>query len=130
LSSDGKEAAEKISEGVGEVFKGLNTGFDKSLTRIDVKISEDLKKYISLGRTGKVFNDSLNQTEVVLYVIIEKDTSMNVVVKAFDKEDVELGRKRSRIDGKKLEDGGYISIPFDKRTPLDLAKYFVLDIKR
>jgi hypothetical protein len=129
LKEDGKDAAEKISEGVGEVFKGLNSGFDKSLSKVNVKISKELQEYISLGRTGKFYNDSLQQTEIVLYVIIEKDTTTNVVLKAFDDEDVELGRKSANINGKLLEDGGYISIPFDKRTPIDLAEYFELQIK-
>jgi hypothetical protein len=130
LSDDGKDAAEKISEGVGEVFKGLNSGFDKSLSKVNVKVSKDLQKYFSLGRTGKFYNDSLQHTEVVLYVIVEKDTSANVILKAFDSENVELGRKAMKISGKSLEEGGYVSFSFDKRTPIDLVEYFELQIKR
>lgn len=129
LKDEGKVAAESVSEGVGEVFKGFDKGFDKSLTKITVKANDDVSTYIKLGRTAKHYNDTTLKTDVIIYAIFEKDFSGKLLLKAFDKENTELGRKTLEIK-KKADDVEYLSFQFDERTPLSLADTYTLEIKK
>ncbi len=125
LKGEGKDAAESVSEGVGEVAKGFNTGFDKSLMKVNVQVAKDLQEYVKLGRAGKYTNDTTQTTDVVLYLINEKDLKTTLVIKAFDKDSLEIGRQKVSID-KKSDDAGYVQFSFDKRTPLSLATHYEL----
>lgn len=128
LKKDGKEAAESVSEGVGEVFNGVNKGFDNSLTKIDVSTADVFKQYIELGRTGKHYNDTTHKTDIIIYAIFKKDLKGKLLLKAFDKEKKELGRKTVEVN-KKTDDAEYINFEFDERTPLSLADAYTLEIK-
>jgi hypothetical protein len=66
-----------VSEGVGEVFKGLNMGFDKSLVKITVKPDSLLKDYLELSRAGKFINDSTHTIDVVIYAVTLKEYKGN-----------------------------------------------------
>jgi hypothetical protein len=127
LSKDGKEAAEKVSEGVGEVFKGLNKGFDKSFVKAEVRPVADVEKFLKLGRAGRSENDSTGMTNIAMYIIFVADCDRQFILKAFDDEDVELGRVKQLIKGS-ADDTGYASFAFDERTPLDLADYYTLEL--
>ncbi len=126
LKDEGKTAAETVSEGVGEVFKGVNKGFDKSLVKVDVRLSESLKGSMEIGRAGKFDKDSSNN--VTLYAIFHQDLNGTLLLKAFDQDDAELGRVKKMVE-KSADDAEYVDFKFDKRTPLDLAGYYVLDMK-
>ena len=86
------------------------------------------KNYIQLGRAGKHYNDSTRKTDVIVYAIFQKDFKGKLLLKAFDKEKAELGRKTMEVN-KKTEDAEYIDFEFDERTPLSLVHHFTLEIK-
>jgi len=102
---------------------------DKSLVKINVKAADEVKEYFTVGRTGKHYNDTTYQTNVIVYTVFNKDFKGKLVLKAFDKENAEIGRKTLEVN-KKTDDAKYIDFVFDKRTPLSLADYYTLEIKK
>ena len=53
LKTDGKEALESASEGLGEAFKGLTSGYDKSINQAKVLSDTTFLKTFEIGRTEK-----------------------------------------------------------------------------
>lgn len=129
LSKEGKEAAEKMSQGAGEVTKGVNEGFDKSMVRVKVLASPELLDAVSIGRAGKHFNDSTLLTGVSIYLIFEKEFKNRLILKAFDSDSTEVGRSIADISGKP-DDAQYITFGYAHEVPLGIAQYFTLGIKR
>jgi len=128
LKGDGKDAAASVSEGIGEVFKGASEGFDESLTKVSVVLKDSLANYAELGRTGKHTCDSTKETSVSVYMIFNKEFEGKVLLKAYDGDNVELGRKSVQL--KMSEDSAaYVDFKFDDHVPVDLAQHFELDKK-
>lgn len=128
LKGEGKEGVTALAEGVGEVFKGAGEGFDKSLAKVDVRMDDGLKEFVELGRTAKTSNDSLNTTVVSVYLACNKGYEGKLLLKAFDAENLEIGRKT--VDVKlATDDAEYFDFEFDERTPLNIATYFTLNKK-
>ena len=55
LKSDGKEAIASASEGIGEVVKGANSGFDKSFTGAKISVDSISSQLLQVGRTQKSY---------------------------------------------------------------------------
>jgi hypothetical protein len=66
LKGVGKDAAESISEGIGEVLKGGNEGLDKSLVKKEVRVSEDLKVFLKATRCEFSQNDSIKNKDFIV----------------------------------------------------------------
>lgn len=128
LSKEGKEAAEKMSEGAGAVANGMNEGFDKSMVRVKIIPAPEILNSFSLGRAGKYYNDSTLVMDIVIYTVFEKDFKGRLSLKAYDSDSTEVGRSLVPVIGK-AEDAKYLSFPFDKHVPLNIADYFALEIK-
>ena len=128
LKGEGKDAAESVSEGAGEVYTGLNTGFDKSLMKVTVKKDPALEPLVNLGRCGKYTNDTTGRTDVVIYTIFKQDYQGKLMVRGYDKENLEVGRVTKKVDYKE-DDADYIEFEFDKRTPINLVQYFTIKKK-
>lgn len=126
LKGEGKDAAESISEGAGEVYNGLNTGFDASLVKVNVKLDPRLEPFLSLGRCGKSTNDSTRRSNLVIYGIFKQDYNGKLLVRALDKDNLEVGRATQTVN-RKTDDAEYLEFEFDKRTPINLVEYFTLE---
>ena len=117
-----KETINKGGETVGktatEFFEGVGEGVEKTLA-INIELSEDLKrkglntgKYIvSNGQSGQ---DNL----LTVYIIFNDDLSDTLMVKAYDKSGMEIGRLKRAISGKK-DDASYFEFEFDRWTNLE-----------
>jgi hypothetical protein len=127
LESEGGSAAESLGEGFGEVIKGFNVGFDRSLTKINVQCDPKLNDIIKLGRTAKFFNDSTHKTHAVLYCIYNQAFQGLLSLKAFDRDSVIIGQVKIK-DLANKQDAKFLDFEFDDRTPLDLAEGFKLEI--
>ncbi|BDD09504.1 hypothetical protein FUAX_19360 [Fulvitalea axinellae] len=130
LKSDGKDAVETATEGVGEIIKGVNSGFDKSINQANIEADSVFLKTFSLGRLSKDFSssDSVKARKVSVYLIAEKAFDGKVKLKAFDASGMEIGRSvlKVKIDE---DDSRYFDFEFDKRTPLLQAHRFVINLK-
>ncbi|WP_196888528.1 hypothetical protein [Aureivirga sp. CE67] len=126
LKSDGKEAAESASEGLGEVIKGTSSGFDKSLARVNVKSDSTFSKVFEIGRTA--MNVEKDTSKIVVYLIANKDFNGKVKLKAFDNMEKEMGRKTMPVNMKE-DDAEYFDFIFDKRTPLSQVEYYEIELK-
>lgn len=126
LKGEGKDAAESISEGAGEVYGGLNEGFDASLVKVTVKLDPRLDPFVSLGRCGKHSNDSTQKTDLIVYTIFKQDYNGKLLVRALDKDNLEVGRATKTVNYK-ADQAEYVEFEFDKRTPINLVEYFTLE---
>ncbi len=121
LKTDGKDAVEVATEGVGEVAKALTTGFDKSLSQAKIVADSTFLKTFEIGRSEKFYNDTVKK--ITVYLIANKAFDKKIKLKAFDQEKKEIGRSVKNVvidaDGAK-----YIDFEFDKRMPMLQASYF------
>ncbi|WP_158973583.1 hypothetical protein [Cellulophaga sp. L1A9] len=125
LKTDGKEALESASEGLGEAFKGLTSGYDKSINQAKVLSDTTFLKTFEIGRTEKFYSDTTHIKKVTVYLIADKAFDKKLKLKAFDATDREIGR--STVATKIEEDDAqFIDFEFDNRTPLLQADYFII----
>ncbi|MGB1296400.1 MAG: hypothetical protein ACPG6V_13060 [Flavobacteriales bacterium] len=128
LKTDGKEALESVSEGIGEAFKGINSGYDKSINQAKVLSDSTFIKSFEIGRTEKFYNDTTNLKKVTVYLISNKNFDRKLKLKAFDKSEKEIGRSSVSVKFNE-DDAKFIDFKFDNRTPLLQAEYFVISHK-
>jgi len=123
LKTDGKEALESATEGIGEAFKGITSGYDKSINQAKIVSDSTFLKTFEIGRTEKIYNDTTNIKKVNVYLIANKAFDNKIKLKAFDQSDKEIGRSTKKV---KIEedDATFIEFEFDNRTPLLQANYF------
>lgn len=125
LKTDGKDALESVSEGLGEAFKGITTGYDKSINQAKVLSDSTFLKTFEIGRTEKIYNDTTNIKKVTIYLIANKSFENKIKLKAYDQTEKEIGRSSKNV---KIEENvaKFIDFEFDNRTPLLQADYFVI----
>lgn len=112
------QGGEAVGETATEFIEGVGTGIEKTLS-LTIEVSDTLAKQGL--RTGKYYvNSSENGVEHILnlYVIFDQDLKKNIIVKAFDKDGLEMGRVTSEIQGKK-NDAVYVELKFDPHTNLE-----------
>lgn len=117
-----KEKINKVGDiagqATGEFVEGATKGIAKAF---DVKVAIDKglePKGIQLGKCT-VCNDTVGTDNLlVVYVIFSQDYKGSLTAKAFDENELEMGRTRVEIEGKKNE-AKYIEFHFDKRTNID-----------
>ncbi|ADV51285.1 hypothetical protein I2486_19905 [Cellulophaga sp. E16_2] len=125
LKTDGKEALESASEGIGEAFKGLTTGYDKSINQAKVLSDSIFSKTFEIGRTEKIYSDTTNIKKVTVYLIANQSFDRKIKLKAYDQSKREIGRSTKKITIEE-DDALFIDFEFDNRTPLLQADYFII----
>lgn len=125
LQTDGKEAAEAASTGLGEVVKGISAGYDKSINQANVLSDSLFNSAFELGRTEKMYADTIAKKRVTVYLIAKASYNGKIKLRAFDKQKKEIGRSIQYIVLDK-EDAKYFDFEFDARTPLLNADYFII----
>jgi hypothetical protein len=129
LKSSGKDAMSALSEGVGAVVKGAEEGFDKGLTKVNVKADTSVSVYgMKIGKCGKYFSDSLKTNVVSVYTIFEENVNTEMMIVAIDGEKMEVGRSLVKVNEKEGTTK-YIDYAFDKRVNIDIVKEFKLAVK-
>jgi hypothetical protein len=125
VKKEGKEAAESLAEGTGEVMKGLGKGLEKGLMDVKFKPHESIAAN-GLGVTRMARGeDGTAKHTVTAYVTFEKAFAGALELRAYDTEDREVGR--SKLDCDEKESGAkYLDFTFDERTPLMTAGHFDL----
>jgi len=126
-----KEAINKGGETVGktatEFFEGVSEGVDKTL-QCELTLSKDLiKKGLKTGKFS-IENDSEGGKNnlLTLYLIFEKDLKAQLTIKAFDKNNLEIGRTKMKIEGKE-GNAKYYDFVFDKRTYIEVKSTITIE---
>jgi len=125
LKDDGKEAAESASEGIGEVVKGISSGFDKSLNQTKVVPDSIFGSIFEVGRTDQYFSDTAKTKKVTVYLVAKQDFDGKIRLKAYDNNNKELGRSSCKL---KIgaDEAEYADFAFDNRTPLLQISYYTI----
>ena len=125
MKKEGKEAAETVTEGTGEMVKAVGAGFDKSLSQVKLSsVPELAPKGISATR-GARSTEGASASTVTVYVILDKPYSGPLELRAYDAQNQEIGRTRVDVAEKEAT-AKYMDFQFDPRTPLLTADHFEL----
>ncbi len=126
-----KETINKSGEAVGkstaEFFEGVSEGVDRTL-QCEILLSKDLQeKGITTGKF-LIENDTTGGVNniLILYLIFDKDYKAPIVVKAFDKSGLEIGRTTIEIE-RKAGEAGYYDFVFDKRTYIEVRSKMIIE---
>ena len=111
------KTGDAAGQAIGEFATGISSGVKKSIEP-KIVISENLKKVgISFGKMT-ISADSIGCDNVLIaYVIFNMDFKGTITSKAFDNKNLEMGRVKLEIKGKK-EEAKFIEFHFDKRTEI------------
>lgn len=125
LKNEGKEAAQAVTEGAGEVVKAVGTGFDKSLGQVKFAAHQELgAKGIGATRAARGETAAAQHT-VTVYVTLDKPYTGPLELRAFDNANQEIGRVKVDVD-EKSSTARYVDFTFDPRTPILTADHFEL----
>jgi hypothetical protein len=128
LKTSGKDAVEALTEGVGSIIKGAENGFDKSLTKVNLKADTSVSVYgIKIGKCGKYYSDSLKTNVVSAYGVFNEDFNSELLLVAIDQDNMEVGRVKQKLNEKEGA-SKYIDFAFDKRMNIDIVKEFKLSV--
>ena len=120
LKESGRSAANSLSGGATEVWKGFSEGFESA------PISE-------LTITPELSNAGLTCTRLQLeskhtvnaYFIISRVLERELILTALDVDGVEIGRAKTIIRSP-ADEAGYADFTFDERTKMSFVKGFKL----
>jgi hypothetical protein len=125
LKTEGKEAAETVTEGVSEVVKGLGAGVEKGLLAVQVEVQGELSaKGVTATRAARG-EAGAKEHSVTVYVATEKPFTGTLELRAYDGQNREAGRAQVKLD-EQQGTAKYVDFAFDPRTPLLTAKRFEL----
>lgn len=112
------KAGEEVGKSASELTHGIVDGVEKSM-KAEIEISQELQNLglefgkFSIDRSGNNTNSNL----LVIYFIFNKKLDTTLNLKAYDKEDVEIGRASIKVK----QDAGtadYFDIVFNDRTDI------------
>jgi hypothetical protein len=114
------KTGDAAGQAIGEFTSGVTTGVKKVIDA-HVTMDDNLKnRGISLGKVI-VTEDSAsagNESVLIIYMIFNKDFNGTITAKAFDNRNLEMGRTKLDVEGKK-DDARYFEFHFDRRTDID-----------
>lgn len=126
LQNEGKKAAKSASKGVGEIIKGVNTGFSESLNTAEVQSEAAFKAIFEDCKAEKIYGEDADKTKkVTIYLIAKKDFSGKLMLKALNEDKKEIGRSSLDVTLKQ-DEAKYVDFIFDSRTHLLQTEYFVI----
>ncbi|HEX8704647.1 MAG TPA: hypothetical protein VF815_37790 [Myxococcaceae bacterium] len=125
LKNEGKEAAQTVTEGSGEVVKAVGAGFDKSMNQVKLAVHQELSPKGVSGTRASRAETAATQHSVSVYVTVDKPYTGPLELRAYDAANMEIGRAKVNLDEKEST-AKYVDFQFDPRTPLMTADHFEL----
>ncbi|GAB5526697.1 MAG: hypothetical protein Roseis2KO_45690 [Roseivirga sp.] len=121
------KSGEVVGKGASEFVEGVSEGIDRTLD-CEIKLSAELT---DRGlQTGKFSIENQSQggenNQLTLYIILDKDFDGSLLVKAFDKRGLEVGRSKLLVSGK-AGDASYYDFAFDKRTYIEVKSKITIE---
>lgn len=112
------QASEKAGEVIGEAAKGVSRGVE-NVYAITIEKKDSIRLQDLEFGTIRLLSDSTgSDNKLSVYIIFRNDFDKEIVLKVFDKNNLESGRIRKQIKGKK-DETGYIDFIFDPHTNID-----------
>ncbi len=126
VKDEGESVADTVAQGVGNIFTGLSSGFDESLIKDDVRVSELLQTNgLEVSRAQGIDSTRDNpRYGLSLYLTSSEGFSQHVRLVAISDE-IEVGRSNVEVNLDK-DGAGYYDFEFDKRTPFSVVQYYML----
>lgn len=114
LQTAGKDGAQALSKGVGDVFKGTVKGFDASLAAVSVAPGDGLAEAgLAVERAAR---QRSRTPTITVYLVSERAFAGTVRLRAL-LEGREVGRSQTSLD-RAAGEAGYVDFTFDPRVPL------------
>lgn len=123
VKKEGKEAAEGLAEGTGEVVKGIGAGIEKGYKEVKVGAHESLSSAGMTATRATRGEEGTAAHTVTVYVTFEKGWTGTLELRAFDDQDREVGRAKAEL-AEKESNAHYVDFVFDPRTPLLTSSKF------
>lgn len=126
-----KETINKTGETVGksatEFFDGVSDGVEKTL-ECEITLSPQLiEKGLQMGKYNiKSGTNDANDNLLVLYLIFNKDFNQTLSLKAYDKNNVEIGRSKLAIKGK-MGEAEYFDFQFNSKTDIASKSKIIIE---
>lgn len=125
LKNEGKEAAETVSEGTGEVVKAVGKGFDTSLSAVKVEVAPALaEKGVGVTRASRMTGEK-EKHGISVYVVLDTPYEGTLEARAYGEKHQEVGRVSIQV-AEKQPIAKYFDFEFDSRTPLNTVDHFEL----
>lgn len=125
VKKEGKEAAESLAEGTGEVVKGIGSGIEKGFKEVKIAAHESLATQGMTATRATRGEDGTAAHTVTVYMTFEKAWTGSVELRAYDQQEREVGRAKVELTEKE-SNAHYVDFVFDPRTPLLTAGKFDL----
>jgi hypothetical protein len=117
LKENINKTGDVAGQAIGQFASGVTTGVKKSIEpKID--ISDNVKnKGLSFGKMTILSDSAATANTLVAYIIFNNDFTGTLTALAFDNKNLEMGRVKVEIKGRK-DESRYIEFHFDKRCEL------------
>lgn len=117
VKKEGKDAVETLTEGTGQVVKGIGEGVEKGFKAVKVKLDESAASN-GIAVTRAVYGEEGTKSHTVTaYVTFEKAFSGVLELRVYDGTEAEVGRAKVDVTEKE-SNAKYVDFTFDERTPL------------
>jgi hypothetical protein len=114
LQTAGKDGAQALSKGVGDVFKGTVKGFDASLAAVSVSAGPGLAEAgVAIERAAR---RSAEVPTITVYLVSDKAFAGTLRLRALV-DGREVGRSQAILE-RAAGEAGYVDFTFDPRVPL------------
>lgn len=100
----------------------------QELEHVDIWLNGEVEDYIAISFGGTSKSTVPSEKIVTVYLVFKKDLEAPLVLKAFDKNDMEIGRAEVSVAGI-ADDARYVDFNFDVRTPLTNLAYCGIQFK-
>lgn len=126
LKKNGADAAQSLSEGLGNVVKGVAGGVDKAESSFAISVHADAAaKKLSANRI--VVSSKPGEGKAVKVYVLSADAYKGKLqLRAFDGKAVEIGRSNKVVSDLSKDDAAYVEFDFDEATPFSRINNFVL----
>ncbi|MEH1006604.1 hypothetical protein VDP25_02585 [Winogradskyella sp. ECml5-4] len=90
-------------------------------------LSNDLQKNgIKTGAYVIDSQSSSNKNKLTLYIMFDTDFNKEVIAKAYNKSELEIGRAKTTIQGQE-GDAGYYTFLFNKQTDIGFRNTIIIE---
>jgi hypothetical protein len=126
LKSDGKDSAAVLTEGIGNVLKGVADGVDRVESDYQISMHEGaVSKSLMADRVVPVSGAPDNKG-LKVYVKSQKAYKGELQIRAFDAKGIEVGRSNKVASTLTDDDAQYVEFSFDSATPMSRVAKFIL----
>ncbi len=129
FSSKSKETISKTGEVVGKTsstfIDGVKEGIDQTFACEIILSDELIKEGLKTGKYKVTSEAGANDNKLEVYLIFKNDFNRSLRARLTDGNDVEYGRAKTEVHGKKGE-AAFADFIFDKRTQIEgRSKVFI-----